>query len=78
MECDSCSIDQKLFYCCMNHPLTEESVKLKIDGIAAEACPNLTASGRCGIYEKRPQVCRSFDCGPYLIEGRIDELIVSK
>ncbi len=26
-------------------------------------CPELKADGRCGIYRKRPQVCRDFKAG---------------
>ena len=27
------------------------------------ACPHLDAAGRCGIYETRPHVCRTFEVG---------------
>lgn len=30
---------------------------------AALSCPHLTNSGRCGIYESRPEVCSSFEPG---------------
>lgn len=26
-------------------------------------CPNLTREGRCGDYENRPRLCRSFQAG---------------
>ena len=34
-------------------------------------CPHLSA-GRCGIYHKRPQICREFLCG-YLLFPELDE-----
>ena len=33
------------------------------------ACRHLTASGRCGIYETRPDVCRQFEAGGKLCEA---------
>jgi uncharacterized protein len=29
---------------------------------AGPACPNCILSGGCTIYERRPQVCRDFEC----------------
>jgi Fe-S-cluster containining protein len=33
------------------------------------ACRNLTADGRCGIYETRPDVCREFEAGGKLCKA---------
>lgn len=58
-------------------PCTACCVVLKIDvpelrKRARVPCPHLTASG-CGIYAKRPSVCREFLCGWRLFEELGDD-----
>lgn len=35
------------------------------------SCSHLTENG-CGIYDRRPKTCRSYDCRPYAIAGVLD------
>ena len=36
------------------------------------ACPQLTADGRCGIYEARPDVCKGFKVGGAMCQKAMD------
>jgi Fe-S-cluster containining protein len=68
--CDDCPIDDKVYECCGKHPETGESVRLRIDAeTVVYACPHLTASGRCAIYENRPLGCRAHYCTRYADPG---------
>lgn len=47
--------------CCTGHRgvlLDDGSILPFVD----DRCPHLSADGRCGIYETRPQGCRDYDC----------------
>ena len=36
---------------------------LSLNELNPGTCPQLGEDGKCGIYDKRPHVCRSFKCG---------------
>ncbi len=61
--CGECAI------CCIA-PRIDDPALQKAPGLR---CVNLTAANRCGIYEQRPSVCRSFLCGWRLFPELGDE-----
>jgi len=61
--CETCLIEEKLYECCGRHPETGAVAWLKLtDGRRVLACPHLSRSGTCLIYEKRPYGCGRHEC----------------
>lgn len=59
-ECGDCNV------CCVAPGIEESQIEpheltLLKPKPACQACPNSTSKG-CGIYEKRPTICRSYQC----------------
>jgi len=71
--CDECPIDDKIYECCGRFPETGEMALLQVNhDRSLYACPHLTASGKCGIYEKRPYACQTHHCHHYNAMNAID------
>ena len=62
MDCKYCSINDKLDYCCRCEPETYETKNLKIDNETYRVCPELNKDLECSIYERRPDICREWQC----------------
>lgn len=64
--CDHCPIDDKIFECCGRHPETGEVAVLSMTRNQRRiVCPNLSESGKCGIYTHRPFACQVHYCNGY-------------
>lgn len=46
----------------ISSPYVKDKTRFVLEGMIAEPCPFLTADKRCGIYDIRPVVCRSYTC----------------
>ena len=61
--CGGCPLEEKVLVCCGAFPETGESRVLDLPGGGRVlACPCLSATGACGIYENRPGGCRRQEC----------------
>lgn len=64
--CDDCPIHDKIHECCGRFPQTGEAGCLPVSSsMSLDACPYLSVSGICGIYETRPHACRTHYCFRY-------------
>jgi len=65
-QCGACSL------CCTVLRVDE------LGKLAGESCPHLLEGGGCGIYERRPAICRAYHClwlsGGLDVEDRPDRL----
>jgi len=61
-SCDKCPIEEKIYVCCYRYPLTGETAVLRINGKEFIACPYLSSTGMCRIYENRPPGCMAHFC----------------
>lgn len=43
-------------------PMQDARTAYYLEGKIGERCPFLTATNKCGIYDKRPITCRSYTC----------------
>jgi len=64
--CEHCAIDDKIYECCGRHPETGEAADLPISSDQKRnACPHLSKTGQCRIYDHRPLACRTHYCARY-------------
>jgi len=62
--CESCPMADKIALCCSSNPETGRTKTLKFIKTQQliRVCDKFQTDGSCGVYDERPDDCRSFVC----------------